>query len=475
MDSIILKPRKYQEKILNEVIRKSDTNTNILIELDCGLGKRYLQYSLINEQFAGKKILLILQASSSLYETYSYLKKLVNEDEISMIDNRIPSPMRSQILAKSRVVLCLPTTLMNTIRKNPSCADDFDLVIINEIDQIIRRLGSQSSLKQPYAKLFRIFKNSTIIGMSGTLRDNHYVVDTDQLHIRQELATLRKTMGNTFVISMDSIMDTDIQAYIQSTIIIPTSVTDPRLQNISSILDEKIESVKNEILRQIKAHNFGFYKKIKQDSTLLFGPLPVSSELLIKFKNGYLIRKYLWSMTGEQSKKHLYRFGLSREEINQLPMGPNKFLQLRRYLETHRKTVIICSYLSSVDLIQTLSTKWGFHTIKVTGQTTGLARTEEIEKFRATSKPAVAILSNVGERDLDLPEADQMIIFDLVRTTKTVYQKMKRTRGGICRLLFYEDTREEHKVKSVVTNILTRYNWSVQLAETSLSAKAQII
>ena len=36
-----------------------------------------------------------------------------------------------------------------------------------------------------------------------------------------------------------------------------------------------------------------------------------------------------------------------------------------------------------------------------------------------------------------------LIIFDLVRTTKTVYQKLKRSRGGEVRLLFYENTKND--------------------------------
>ena len=43
----------------------------------------------------------------------------------------------------------------------------------------------------------------------------------------------------------------------------------------------------------------------------------------------------------------------------------------------------------------------------------------------------------------------------------TVYQKMKRSRGGEVFLLFYENTSEQDKVKRVVSEIAVRYPWSL--------------
>lgn len=95
----------------------------------------------------------------------------------------------------------------------------------------------------------------------------------------------------------------------------------------------------------------------------------------------------------------------------------------------------------------------GLQTIIITGQVPQNQRITQLEDFRKSNTQSVAILSNVGERDLDIPEADMLIIFDLVRTTKTVYQKLKRSRGGEVRLLFYENTNEKKKVVSVLHNI----------------------
>ena len=107
----------------------------------------------------------------------------------------------------------------------------------------------------------------------------------------------------------------------------------------------------------------------------------------------------------------------------------------------------------------------GLQTIIITGQVPQNQRITQLEDFRKSNTQSVAILSNVGERDLDIPEADMLIIFDLVRTTKTVYQKLKRSRGGEVRLLFYENTNEKKKVVSVLDNISKKYPWSVAVKD----------
>jgi ERCC4-related helicase len=76
-------------------------------------------------------------------------------------------------------------------------------------------------------------------------------------------------------------------------------------------------------------------------------------------------------------------------------------------------------------------------------------------------------MSPVGERDIDLPEADKLIIFDSVRTIKTVYQQLKRIRGGKGVFLYYKDTYEERKINAVISNLLERYPWSTKMADTT--------
>ena len=93
-----------------------------------------------------------------------------------------------------------------------------------------------------------------------------------------------------------------------------------------------------------------------------------------------------------------------------------------------------------------------------------------LEEFKHSTKSASLVISPVGERDLDIPQADLLIIYDVVNTVKTVYQRLKRIRKGKIVVLCYEDTSEEKKVSRLLENMARRYPWSIKL-EPTLTAK----
>ena len=74
-------------------------------------------------------------------------------------------------------------------------------------------------------------------------------------------------------------------------------------------------------------------------------------------------------------------------------------------------------------------------------------------------------MTQVGERDLDIPEAKLIIVHDTINTTKTMYQRFKRTRGGKVVCLFYEGTSEEKKIQRLFKSIKEKYPWSVKVAD----------
>ncbi len=465
--SVAFKARDYQERILNDSYNLIKMDKNPIIELDCGLGKRFLQLSLIRDKFPDKQIILLLQASASLYETYKYLEIHAPKEDITIIDSRIPSNLREIRLRKNRVVLALPQTLANTLKKYPDAINNTSIVLINEVDQIIRRMGSTQSLKIPYPRLFHQFEGKKIIGMSGTLRDEHYVLDNDQMRIKKELDTLTGIIENSVLISMDSLQETDLKKYISVSQIIPTAITDPRMALVSMELELYLEEAKDILMARLLEEDKNLYYDAKSDFSLLFGPLPIEPDIINKFHSGYLARKYLWSMTGSKAAIHLIRYGLDKNYVwNSLPMLPGKFKAVTIMVAKYEKVVVLCSYLDTVNTLDELLSKKGFNTVVISGQVSQNKRAEELDRFRSSEEPMVAILSNVGERDLDIPEAELLIIFDLINTTKTVYQKLKRSRGGECRILYYTDTKEVRKAHNVITKISEKYPWSTEICVT---------
>ncbi len=459
-----MKPREYQKQILNISLEHIKKGQNVIIELDCGLGKRFLQYSFITREFSTKKILLILQASASLFETYNYLQKNISHEEIGIIHSQISSQFRSEVLQNSRVVLTLPQTLYNTLKQYPDAIKSYEIVLINEVDQIVRKMSTTASIKHPYPKLMQFLENMLIIGMSGTLRDDHYLLDHEQMRIKKELETLYHIFPNTHLITMDSLKGTDIGNHTVKSYIIPNAVNDSRIGLITVELELYVEEAKEKLLNELKREDPQLYFDVKKDPKLLWGPLPVEPDIIRKFHQGYMVRKFLWAMPGENAKIHLIRYGLDANYVNKsLPLLPKKFIAIRELAKKTNKMVVLCSYLATVNTIANMLKASNINSVIISGEVSHKKRADNLHKFKNCNEPIVAILSNVGERDLDIPEADTLVLFDTIRTTKTVYQKLKRTRGGIVRILFYKDTKEKAKVLSTINDIRKKYSWSTEI------------
>jgi ERCC4-related helicase len=137
-----------------------------------------------------------------------------------------------------------------------------------------------------------------------------------------------------------------------------------------------------------------------------------------------------------------------------------KTLAVHHLIQEQNKVAILCSYISTIDEIeQALNILNKEITIfRLTGKV--FNRSEVLNNFRNHSGPCVILLSPVGERDLDLPQAERIIIYDLINSVKTVYQKMKRGRGGSVIFLYHSETSETIKTGRVLRNIMEKYPWS---------------
>lgn len=459
------KPREYQQQILSQVKHHYQSHIQSIIELDCGAGKRFLQHQLISDVFSSKRILLLLQATTSLYETQRYFTEIYKTGDVSIIDSRRSSQERLYTLQNARVVLALPQTLFNTLKKFSIAIEGFEICIINEVDQLIKRTAQRATLRQPYPQLMPFLTPMHIIGMSGTLRDDHYVRDGPQQQLLKELETLQFFIKRSEVITMDTLMQTDINEYLSTTKLILTGIKDKSIINLSNELQAHITENQNAIIVAVREIDPDLADHLQEKPTRIFNAdLPIEDATVQKFFRGYLVRKYLWGLPGKSGRKHLYSYGLDSTWVQRTSSEiPGKFYLTEALALQHKKSVILCSYLDTCDLLQKMFQTRGIATVLITGKVPQRQRDAELSHFRETDDQIVAILSNVGERDLDIPEAELLIVFDLVRTTKTVYQKLKRTRGGICRILHYMDTDETKKASDVISKMLEKYPWSTEL------------
>ena len=464
--------RQYQEHILRRI--KENRDRNILVELDCGLGKRVLTYKLITELFPSTRFVITVNSSSSLQETAQYLEKEYGGVEgLGVLSPIVRGPQRVKLLHDSRVVLCTARVLANILRKGELSPEHFEGLLINEVDTILRRVGHNQVLIQPWSFLLDFFKNRWIIGLSGTLRDDHVVIDNAQIQIRDELQSLALFMTNVELISMDEIAGSDLKQYIKPTILDAAPVQNSVIRAMALVLDDLIQSTREEIYRIVQEETQESVGTLPDNTRLLhlmLHELPISEELGQKYSGLLMIRKYLYGMSSKSFRRYLHHPTIKHQiDVTRMmadwPKVTPKSIEARDQALGVKKTVILSSYLNVVSEIDVLLKEKGVQTFQLTGRT--MDKQAVLSEFRQTKPPAAVILSPVGERDLDLPEADLLIICDTVNTPKTIYQKMKRSRGGRVVFLVYSNTSEVTKLHRLLDNIMERYPWSTRLGNTS--------
>ncbi|TFG12264.1 hypothetical protein EU537_09970 [Candidatus Thorarchaeota archaeon] len=457
-------PRGYQNYILDRI--EDLPGSNLLLELDCGLGKRFITHQLVVERYPELKFLIVVHSSSSLAETVEYLRGDYGglEDELGEISSRVRSPIRPYVMKNNRIVVSTPQVLAGMIKKEPDTVGLFDVLLINEVDTLIKRTGRRRALTFPWPTILPFFDEKRVIGMSGTLRDEHAVFTREQLEIRKELRTLKQHIPDAHVISMEDLYGTDIEEFLDPTMLRIELVRDTKIQSITRVLDELIRDARIEIMTELaEDDNLEMVENDPRRVHLMLERLPVSDDLKGRYSSLLMLRKYVYAMPPRQFikffyNKHVSRFFKPDDLRSALPRLSSKAAKAVEIAKGYEKSVIITSYLDMVSQIENLFKNAGMSALVITGQTQN--KGEVLREFKSDENLRALIMSPVGERDLDIPQADIMLICDTINTTKTMYQKFKRTRGGVVLLLAYKDTSEERKAKRLIQRIMDRYPWS---------------
>ncbi len=454
-DGLLPQSREYQSHILGRLEALREQGRNAIVELDCGLGKRFLMWKLLG---ANSRTLLLLDSSSSLADTEQYMKTFGGvKRNFDVISGRTPSWLRLEILKGTGHVLAMPGTLENTLRKDPSLHHGFEVIIVNEVDKIAKRTSHGRTLTVPWNRLLPRFSEKFVIGMSGTLRDPQVVFDEEQAKIRSELDTIKEAIPNSELISMEDYFDTDVDAYISPTYV---SIVEVNSENVKRIADDLSGRLKELVKQMLSELDDSQKEQIRQQGVKfeqIIHSMPIREDLTSRYMGMALLRKYLYSMPPEKFTVHARR---AQPDFGFLPSPSDNANVTAELAMSANKTVVLCSYVSTVRVLEEMLTKKGILTFTMTGTTPMNQRGQLITDFRNCDEQATMLLSPVGERDLDIPEAGLLVVYDLVNSIKTVYQKIKRTRGGEVILLCYAETSETRKTKRVLDELLRRYPWS---------------
>ncbi|MFW9975942.1 MAG: helicase-related protein [Candidatus Thorarchaeota archaeon] len=464
-------PRGYQTHILEELGK--NRGVPLLLELDCGLGKRFITHQLVAKKFPEAKIIIIVHSSSSLAETVDYLRSEYGglEDDLGELSSRVSSGRRVRTLQEKRVIVATPQVLAGIYEKNPSLLEPFEIVLINEVDTLVRRTGSRTALVFPWSSLLIHLEGKWLIGMSGTLRDDHAVFTNEQVEIRRELDTLKQFFIDAKLITMDDLYGTDVEEYLEPTFLTISKVNDSKIRTISKILDELIRNTRTDIMNELVDNdNLHLVDGDARRVHLMLERLPINDDLKGQYSGLLMLRKYVYAMPPKQFLrmfhgkyvKHYFNVSDLRKTLPALSSKVSRVLEIAI---RHQKTVVLTSYLEMVAQVQDVLEKAGLSVLTITGKIQN--KGDVLREFRDDEDTQVLIMSPVGERDLDIPQADVMIVCDTINTSKTMYQKFKRTRGGLVTILAYAGTSEERKVSRLLARVLERYPWSTAVVETN--------
>ena len=469
----MIQQRQYQQKILEKLKENYYQRYHTIIEVDTGLGKRVLTYLLIKNILPKKRVLLLLHSTLSYSETIHYFKEEYGgfqKYDFQAFSNRTPGYLRKKILKSARIVAATPQTFLNAFKKL-IIKPIFDVIVINEIDKIVRRFGDSRLLIYPYNTLIPYFiqSKSWIVGMTGTIRDDHIFYDykKDTVEIQQEIVTLNSSIPNLHIIRMDTLLaQTDIQDYIKSTYIQQLQIdVGSELKTILDLIDQAITDLRQKIIDETLEERPTLLETIPSSQlALVSGMLESQSGVNQKYQGLLLIRKYCTAMQPKKFRKFLYRlkkFGVTKELIQALPEKSTKIKTVQDLISQQpptSKTVVLCSFLDTASYLQEEVDKMGVTSFLITGQVRN--KMEVLNDFKRAKTKAVLIMTAVGERDIDIPQANLMIVYDVVNTVKTMYQRFKRTRGGLVLCLAYRETFEDRKVSRLLQEISERYPWS---------------
>ncbi len=287
--------------------------------------------------------------------------------------------------------------------------------------------------------------------------------------IRDELVTLKEYIPNSEVITMGDLYGTDVEEHLDPTFLSIAEVNDPKIRSISIVLDELVRDTRIEIMNELaESDSLDIIAGDARRVHLMLERLPVDDELKGRYSGLLLLRKYVYAMPPKQFLRMFHADYLNHyfnvaQLRRALPTVSAKVTKVLEVAVKHQKTLILTSYLKMVEQVRSVLEKAGLPVLTITGGTRD--KGEVLKEFKENTDVRALVMSPVGERDLDIPQANVMVVCDTINTSKTMYQKFKRTRGGLVLLLAYSGTSELRKVTRLMQRILDRYPWSTAIIE----------
>ena len=481
MKEIKIKPRDYQEKILNTC--KSE---NCLVILPTGTGKTLIALMLAIErfkQFPLEKILILAPTRPLIEQHLNSFKKIIkNSDtwaDMQLFTGKTPASKRRKIWQTAEFVFSTPQCISNDLKNNLYSLEDTSLLVVDECHRCLKNY-SYNFISQKYKQQA---KNPLILGLTASPGSD-----------KQTIAKVCENLG-TKAVEIRTRDSLDVKPYLQELefekidLDFPPEFEEIR-QLLLKIYEDKVRELQNrkvlfsrptktaliECQRKIFKSILGKNKNpnMLMASSVCAQAIKIShaAELLetqtLSSFTTYM--KELFKQAAEAKSKGVQRlvkdprfakaYTLATtisfehpklhklEEIISIQLESNpkaKIIVFAQFRETVRKIADTLSKIPNAKPKLFVGQSIKSH---AKGKTTGLKQSEQkqiIQDF-SDGKINILIATSIGEEGLDIPEVNEVIFYEPVPSAIRSIQRRGRTARlapGALKILVTKNTRDQ--------------------------------
>jgi len=504
-----VKPRKYQQTILQTCIKK-----NCLVVLPTGLGKTLIALLLTIERmkkFPGEKVVFLAPTKPLAEQHLEYFKKNLPElfGDIQLFTGSVPAPNRKKIWRTTDIIFSTPQCVANDLKNNLYDLSEVCLLVEDEAHRCIKNydynyvaqkykqqatnqriLGMTASPGSEEKKIKDICRNLSIEAVELRGREHEEVKPYLQeltfekvlVDFPEEFQKIKNALNSLFIEYTEELKSRRVLwgmptktalISLQKSLMVSISRGNKNFNNLLSV-SACAQAIKIqhalELLETQTQESFNKYlRELFRQATAKKNKGVVRLVSKPAFNKAFMDSNELVSKDIEHPKI-IKLLEIVREEHEKNPK--TKIIIFSQFRDTARliskKINSIKNVKAKVFVGQTKKTTIGVGKNKDVEETTGLSQKEQKSVINDFSSGKVNVLcaTSIGEEGLDIPEVNTVIFYEPVPSAIRAIQRAGRTarlmEGKLIMMItkktrdeayFYASKAKEKKMHSAIENI----------------------
>ncbi len=471
--------REYQINVMRTIIQCIKRNNSVILNMPQGLGKTLVAQiisvilrKIVKNPKAKSLIVIPTRALNAQHiEMASWMRKYGELMEIHYRAVEDSFYLRNRFKV-SNFIITTPVLFFNHLTSFDSeDLKDIKLCILDEIDTFSVPDWHRQRIIRFHKKMgkiaeFLINNNCLFLGLTASKINESYSFWSERINIT--------------VVKPSS---TELHDYLPYNIIYPIGIEDAQIVSFDSNISDYIGKIHSKLQESFLSQGVDIQELSSPDLDILINKiLKIGRGKTIKVKNRNLyISEEIYSLCSERRhwdniRQKLYEdsLGLFKSSISENPKDISlikefpklinqdlssakkaKFvLQFIKSRSGNKQGIVFCRFKPLVESLYRLGRSQGVNCNYIHGDLSAGQISKRINGFRKRDFD-VLFMTNIGERGMDFPNADYMIIYSVRSKFKEMDQQICRIRSNrkhkkAIYLLTYENTQDEKKVKHLL-------------------------